>query len=106
MKGELKDVLIRFVVNICIDQTIDTIATDIHKSYGLLLSRDWSWNINGYFATGWSHLWLPWNGRVNQIGIDSEKYRKHTLTSFNSPSDPSKNDAPILGNYTLKYFFG
>lgn len=39
---ELKDVLISFVVNPGIHQTIDIIVANILKSYGILLGRDWS----------------------------------------------------------------
>lgn len=42
VKGELKDVLIRFVVNLGIHQTIDIIVADAPKSYCLLLTIDLS----------------------------------------------------------------
>lgn len=47
VKGELKDVLVKFVFNHRIHQTVDFIVVDIHKAYGLLLNRDWSRKLSG-----------------------------------------------------------
>jgi tetrahydromethanopterin S-methyltransferase subunit F len=49
--GELKKVLIRMSANPKVHQTIDIIVVDIPDNYGMLLSRDWSAMLNGYFAT-------------------------------------------------------
>jgi hypothetical protein len=57
--GELKDVMIRIVTHPNFVQIIDVIVVDIPEAYGLLLSRDWSEMMNGYFITDWAHLWLP-----------------------------------------------
>ena len=65
--GELKNIQIRLVSNPDVWQIIDIIVVDIPEAYGLLLSRDWSRKLNGYFATDWSHLWLPYKGVENQI---------------------------------------
>ena len=59
---ELKDVLIRLSSNSKVHQTIDIIVVDIPKTYGVILSRDRSAKLNGYFSTDWSHLWLPYKG--------------------------------------------
>jgi hypothetical protein len=64
--GELKNVLIRLAFNPKVHQVIDIIVVDIPEAYGLLLSRDWSEKLNGYFSTDWSHIWLPYNGQVEQ----------------------------------------
>jgi hypothetical protein len=61
--GELKNFLIRMSSNPKIHQTIDIIVVDIPDTYGMLLSRDWSSMLKGYFSTDWSHLWLPYNGQ-------------------------------------------
>ena len=47
--GELKDVLIRLSSNSKVHQTIDIIVVDIPETYGVILSRDWSAKLNGYF---------------------------------------------------------
>jgi hypothetical protein len=57
--GELKNVLVRLSSNPKVHQIIDIIVVDIPEVYGLFLSRDWSEQLHGYFATDWSHLWLP-----------------------------------------------
>jgi hypothetical protein len=57
--GKLKNVLIRLSSNPKVHQVIDIIVVDIPEVYGLFLSRDWSKKLHGYFATDWSHLWLP-----------------------------------------------
>ena len=56
---ELKYVLIRMVAKPQYTQFIDVVVVDIPKVYGMLLSRDWSTKLNGYFSTDWSHLLLP-----------------------------------------------
>ena len=57
--GEMEDVLIRLSSNDKVFQFIDIVVVDIPEAYGLVLSRDWSAKLNGYFASDWSHLWLP-----------------------------------------------
>ena len=59
--GEMNDVLIRLVVDEKVWQFIDIMVVDIPDAYGLILSRDWSAKLDGYFATDWSHLWFPYN---------------------------------------------
>jgi hypothetical protein len=54
--GELKDVMIRMATHPKFFQVIDIIIVDIPEAYGLLLSRDWSKKLNGYFSTDWAHL--------------------------------------------------
>ena len=49
--GELKDVMIRLSSNSKVHQVIDVIVVDIPEAYGVILSRDWSAKLNGYFAT-------------------------------------------------------
>ena len=60
--GELKDVLILLSWNSKVHQTIDIIIVDILEAYVVILRRDWSAKLNGYFATKMSHLWLPYKG--------------------------------------------
>jgi hypothetical protein len=55
-----------------VHQVIDVIVVDIPEAYGVILSRDWSAKLNGYFATDWSHLWLPFKGHPNKIKFDCE----------------------------------
>jgi hypothetical protein len=81
-------------------QVIDIIVVDIPKAYGLLLSRDWSEKLNGYFSTDWAHLWLPLNGYANMIRIDRERYLKHTVRDLEALNEPSSTYFPMLGNYS------
>lgn len=55
--GELASVSIRLSSNRKVSQIIDILVVDIPEFYGLILSRDWSKNLQGYFATDWSHMW-------------------------------------------------
>ena len=57
--GEMEDVLIRLSANEKVCQYIDIVVADIPDAYGLVLSRDWSTSLDGYFASNRSHLWLP-----------------------------------------------
>ena len=52
--GELNQVTIRLSSNPKVCQVIDILVADIPEFYGLILSRDWSEKLHGYFATDWS----------------------------------------------------
>ena len=69
---EIKDVLIRLASNPSVYQIIDIVVADILDPYGLFFSMDWSQNLNGFFTTYWSTLWLPKNGKANKIKIGRE----------------------------------
>ena len=99
--GELKDVMIQLASNSKVHQVIDVIVVDIPEAYGLILSRDWSAKLNGYFATNWSHSWLPYKGQPNKIKIDRERYMKHTVTDPNDTNEPVMFNHSILGNFLL-----
>ena len=60
--GELKNVMIRLSLNSKVHQVIDVIVVNILEAYGVILSRDWLAKLNGYFATDWFQLWLPFKG--------------------------------------------
>lgn len=53
---EMNEVLVKFSYNPKFFQIIDILVANIPKFYALVLSRDWSQTVNGYFATNWSHL--------------------------------------------------
>ena len=59
--GRLRNVLLRLSGDPRIHQTIDIVIADIPETYGMWQSQDWSEKLKGYFATDWSHLWLPLN---------------------------------------------
>ena len=64
--GELKDVLIHITSNNKVHQTIDIIVFNIPKEYGVILSRDWYVELNGYFVIDWSHLWPLYKVQPNK----------------------------------------
>ena len=103
--GELKDVLIRLSSNSKVHQTIDIIVVDIPETYGVILSRDWSAKLNGYFSTDWSHLWLPYKGQPNKIKVDRENYMKHTITHLNDPNKMVMFSRSKIGNFCFDTFF-
>ena len=49
--GEMEDVLIRFSADERVFQYINIVVADIPDAYGLVLSRDWSAKLDGYFAS-------------------------------------------------------
>jgi hypothetical protein len=51
----MKNVLIMMSSNPKVHHTIDIIVVDIPDTYGMLLSRDWSAMLKGYFSIDWSH---------------------------------------------------
>ena len=48
---EMKNVLIRLSANNTICQFIDIMVADILDGYGIILNRDWSARLKGYFAS-------------------------------------------------------
>ena len=76
----MKYVLIRLSTYARVCLFIDIMVVDIPEAYGLILSRDWSTKLNGYFATNWSHMWLPFNHAQNQIKILREPHMKYNVT--------------------------
>jgi len=72
----------------------------------LILSRDWSEKLHGYISTDWSHMWLPYKGKPNQIKIDREKHMTHIVTDFEQENQPIAFNNNILGNYSSGSFFG
>ena len=78
--GEMEDVLVRLSSNDKVCQFIDIVVADIPEAYGLVLSRDWSAKLSGYFASDSSHLWLPYKGSSNQIKFLRETHMKHNVT--------------------------
>ena len=68
--GEINFVSIRFSSNPKVAQIINIFVADIPEYYGLVLSRDGYEKLYGYFATDWSHMWLPHNGKPNKIRVD------------------------------------
>jgi hypothetical protein len=103
--GELKDVMIRIATHPNFMQIIDIIVVDIPEAYGLMLSRDWSEKMNGYFSMDWAHLWLPIKGYKSMIRIDRERYLKHTITDLETPNEPAFINFPVLGNYSCDSHF-
>lgn len=103
--GEQKDVLIRLSSNFKVHQTIDIIVVDIPETQGVILSRDWLAKLNGYFATDWSHLWLPYKGQPNKIKVDQENYMKNTITDLNDLNEMVMFSKYTFGNFCFDTFF-
>ena len=97
--GEMEDVLIRLSSNDKVCQFIDIVVADIPEAYGLVLSRDWSTKLNGYFASDWSHLWLPYKGSLNQIKVLREPHMKHNVTQLECKNEPMNS---VLENYFIE----
>jgi ribonuclease HI len=104
--GELKNVLIRLSSNRKVHQIVDIIFVDIPEVYGLFLSRDWSEQLHGYFATDWSHLWIPENDKPNKIRVNRERYLKFTVTDLNDPNEPFTPSADSPEVQGMDTFFG
>ena len=104
--GELKNVLLTLSVDPRIHQTVDIVVTNIDETYGMWMSRDWSKKLKGYFATDWSHLWLPYNGRSNQIKIVMEPFIKQIVIDLNDLSELVVFFTSAIEHYTFDSFFG
>ena len=75
---------------------------DIPESYGLILSRDWSTKINGYFSIDWSHLWIPYNNTQNQIKILRKPHMTYNVTRLEVKNEPVNFSSTVLGNHFLE----
>lgn len=53
LMGEMRDVSVKLASNSKVHHVIDVIVVDILDSYGILLSRDWSLKLGGYFTMDW-----------------------------------------------------
>ena len=84
---------------------IDIIVVDIPEAYEVILSRDWLDKLKGYFATDWSHIWLPYKGHPNKIKVEHERYMKHTITDLNDTNELVMFSNSILGNFFFDTFF-
>ena len=62
----------------------------------MILNRDWTSRLNGYFASDWSHLWLPQKGSPNLIKILREPFMKHNVTKLGEGNESVDS---VLGNY-------
>lgn len=104
--GGMNVVLIKVASNPKFCQIIDILFVDVLEFYGLILRRDWSKELHSYFATIWSHPWLPYNGKPNQIHVDMENHMKYYGTDLDEENEPVVFKNNILGNYSLESFFG
>ena len=96
--GEMKDVLIQLSADPRVCQFIDIMVVDILEAYVLILSRDWSTKFNGYFATDWSHMWLPYQNSQNQIKILREPHMKQNITHLEEKNESINFSSSVLGN--------
>ena len=97
--GEMEDVLVHLSSNDKVCQVIDILVADIPDAYGLVLSRDWLAKLNGYFASDWSHLWLPCKESPNQIKNLREPHMKYNITQLEEKNEPVDS---VLGNYFIE----
>ena len=102
--GELNQVTIRFSSNPKVCQVIDILVADIPEFYGLILSMDWSEKLHGYFSTDWSHMWLPYNGKPNQIKVERELHQKYIVTELEGENEAVAYNSSIIGNYSVDSF--
>ena len=77
-------------------------VVDIPEAYGLILSRDWSAKLNGYFTTNWLHMWLPYNNSQNKVKVMREPHMKHNLTQLEGKNEPTNFSSLVLGNCFLE----
>ena len=61
--------------------------------------------MNGYFATDWSHVLLPYKVQPNKIKVERECYMKHTVTDLNDPNEIVMCSKSTLGNICFDTFF-
>jgi len=82
------------------------VVVDILVAYGLLPIRDWSSKLDEYFSTNWSHMWLPYKGKCNQIRVLSERHMKHNVTPLNGKNELLEFIELMFGNCLLETKLG
>lgn len=82
--GVLKDVRIKLTTDPRIQDIIDIHVVEILEIYGVLLSREWTHYLRGWFSTHFTQLWLPWKGLNDQIKIDVDPKIKIMITKYNA----------------------
>ena len=95
----MEDILIRLSTDERVCQYIDIVVENIPDAYGLVLSRYSSTRLEGYFASDWSHLWLPHKGSPNQIKVLREPQMKYNVTQLEGKNEPVNY---VLGNYFIE----
>lgn len=104
--AELIDVIIQLSSDGRVHQCFNIVIMYMLEAYGVLLSRDWSNKIQGYFAMDWSHLWIPYKGKNNKIWVDWKIYMKHNVTPLNRQNEPMAFAELIFGNCFLETQLG
>lgn len=61
----LKDIQIQLTIDPRIKDILDIHVVEILATYGLLLSREWTQFLRGWFSMDFTQLWLPWKGLNN-----------------------------------------
>lgn len=51
-------------------------------------------------------MWLPYNGKPNQIHLNREKHMKYSVTDFDEENKPVVFTNKIFGSYSFESFFG
>ena len=101
--GEMEDVMIRLSTDERVCQYIDIVVADIPDAYGLVLRRDQAAKLEIYFASDWSHVWLPYKGCQNQIKVLRESQMKYNVTQLEGKNELVNY---VLGNYFLELELG
>ena len=104
--GRLKNVILKLSADPRIHHTIDILIIDIPENYGMWLSWDWSEKLKGYFATDWSHLWLPLNRKPNKLKVDREPFTKQTVTDLDGSNESVSFFYNQIEHFTFDTFFG
>ena len=81
-------------------------VVDIPEAYGLILSRYWYAKLDGYFATNWSYLWLPYQGCQNQIKVMRKPHMRHNVRLLKGKNEPINFAQSVLGNYFIELELG
>jgi hypothetical protein len=96
--GELKDMHIVLASDPRVHQVIDIVVVDIPNNYGQGLV----FQTPRLFSSDWSHLWLPYKGKPNQIHVKSEAHMKHTIIELEGKNEPINFAHFVLGNCFLE----
>ena len=71
-----------------------------------MVKSRFSEKLKGYFATYWSHLWLPLNEQLNKLKVDREPFMKQIVTNLDGSNEYISFFNNQIEHFTFDTFFG
>ena len=104
--GVLKYVHIQLIIDPRIQDIIDIHVVEILEIYEMLLTKECTKCLRGWFSTNFTQLWLAWKGLNNQIKIDVEPKLKTIIMEYNAPNKVLFNQSNLSSYWLMTFKWG